>query len=70
MDKAERVERLLPNGRGVWIQIEHGASDFPIPGLTDTEGVIRSLDAAGVYGIVVQKGVGNHYNHPCEGTST
>ena len=70
MDKAERLERLLPNGRGVWIPIDHGASDFPIPGLTDTEGVIKSLVAAGVDGIVAQKGVVNHYNHLCEGTST
>ena len=47
MDKATRMAKLLPRGRGVWIPIDHGASDYPIPGLTDTEGVIRSLIAAG-----------------------
>jgi DhnA family fructose-bisphosphate aldolase class Ia len=48
MDKAQRLEKLLPQGRGVWIPIDHGASDFPIPGLSDTEAVIRSLVNAGV----------------------
>ena len=61
MNKADRLNKLLPNGRGVWIPIDHGASDFPIPGLTDTEGVIKSLVAAGVDGILAQKGVVSHY---------
>lgn len=70
MDKAARMAKLLPQGRGVWIPIDHGASDFPTPGLTDTEAVIRSLIAAGVDGIVAQKGLVSHYHHLCEGTST
>jgi DhnA family fructose-bisphosphate aldolase class Ia len=70
MDKATRMAKLLPRGRGVWIPIDHGASDYPIPGLTDTEDVIRSLVAAGVDGIVAQKGVVDHYHHLCQGTST
>jgi len=70
MEKQERLEQLLPGGRGVWIPIDHGASDFPIPGLTDTEGVIKSLIAAGVDGIVAQKGLVSHYGHLCEGSST
>ena len=70
MDKADRLQKLLPNGRGVWIPIDHGASDFPIPGLKDTEGVIRSLVAAGVDGIIAQKGLVNHYHHLCDGSST
>jgi len=70
MNKADRLNQLLPSGRGVWIPIDHGASDFPIPGLTDTEGVIKSLVAAGVDGIVAQKGVVSHYQHLCEGSGT
>ena len=70
MDKAERLERLLPNGRGVWIPIDHGMSDYPTQGLEDTEGLIRDLVSAGVNAIVAQKGVVTHYSHLCEGTNT
>lgn len=70
MDKASRLDSLLPNGRGVWIPIDHGASDFPMDGLTDTEHVIRSLVRAGVDAIVAQKGLVGHYNHLCQGSST
>jgi DhnA family fructose-bisphosphate aldolase class Ia len=70
MDKASRLDSLLPNGRGVWIPIDHGASDFPVDGLTDTEHVIRSLVRAGVDAIVAQKGLVSHYSHLCQGSST
>ena len=52
MDKAERLEKLLPNGRGVWIPIDHGMSDYPTQGLEDTERLIRDLISAGVNAIV------------------
>ena len=70
MDKATRLESLLPNGRGVWIPIDHGASDFPVEGLTDTKNVICALVRAGVDAIVAQKGVVSHYSHLCEDSST
>ena len=70
MDKAQRLATLLPNGRGVWIPIDHGASEYPNPGLEDLEGLIQSLVAAGVNAIVAQKGVVSSYAHLCEGTST
>lgn len=70
MDKSQRLERLLPNGRGVWIPIDHGMSDYPTEGLEDTETLIRQLIAAGVNAIVAQKGVVSHYSHLCEGTNT
>ena len=70
MNKAQRLERLLPNGRGVWIPIDHGMSDYPSTGLKDTEGLIRELTSAGVNAIVAQKGVVSHYSHLCEGTDT
>ena len=70
MNKAQRLERLLPNGRGVWIPIDHGMSDYPSAGLEDTEGLIRELASAGVNAIVAQKGVVSHYSHLCEGTNT
>lgn len=70
MDKAQRLAALLPNGRGVWIPIDHGASDYPNPGLEDVEGLILSLIDAGVNAIVAQKGLVTKYAHLCEGTST
>ena len=70
MDKAARLNSLLPNGRGVWIPIDHGASDFPVEGLIDTEHVINALVRAGVDAIVAQKGVVSHYSHLCEGSTT
>ena len=70
MDKAERLATLLPDGRGVWIPIDHGASGYPNPGLEDLEGLIQSLIDAGVDAIVAQKGVVSKYAHLCDGTST
>ena len=43
MDKASRLEKILPNGKGLWIPIDHGLSDYPNPGLEDTEALIREL---------------------------
>jgi DhnA family fructose-bisphosphate aldolase class Ia len=70
MDKAARLAAMLPNGRGVWIPIDHGASDFPNPGLEHLDELIPQLIRAGVDVILAQKGVVNHYAHLCEGTST
>lgn len=70
MDKATRLESLLPGGRGVWIPIDHGASDYPIDGLQDLEQTISALVRAGVDAIVAQKGVVSAYAPLCEGTKT
>ena len=56
MDKGERLSRLLPNRRGVWIPIDHGASDYPTPGLENLEALIQTLIDAKVDAIVAQKG--------------
>ena len=34
MDKSDRLNRLLPNQRGVWIPIDHGASVWGVEGAT------------------------------------
>ncbi len=70
MDKGERLSRLLPNRRGVWIPIDHGASDYPTPGLENLEVLIQSLIDAKVDAIVAHKGLVSAYGHLCEGTST
>ena len=64
MDKAERLRQLLPNQRGVWIPIDHGASDYPSPGLESLDVLISALVDAGVDAIVAQKGVVSAYSHP------
>lgn len=68
--KTSRLEQLLPGGKGVWIPIDHGASDFPCPGLEDLEQTIRGLVEAGVNAIVAQKGVVDRYHELCKGTNT
>jgi DhnA family fructose-bisphosphate aldolase class Ia len=70
MDKAERLKALLPGGKGVWIPIDHGASDFPNAGLDDLEGLIKKLVRAEVDVILAQKGVVSRYAHLCQGTKT
>lgn len=70
MDKGERLKALLPGGKGVWIPIDHGASDFPNAGLEDLEGLINKLVRAEVDVILAQKGVVSRYAHLCQGTKT
>jgi len=61
------VNSLLPNGRGVWIPIDHGVSDFPVEGLENLEELISKLVEGGVDAIVAQKGVVSHYGHLHQG---
>ena len=58
----ERLERLLPGGKGVWIPMDHGASSFPVDGLTDTEFVVDSVIGGGADAIVLQKGLLSHHH--------
>ena len=51
----ERLERILPGGKGVWIPMDHGASGFPVDGLTDTEFVIDSVIRGGADAIVFRR---------------
>ena len=57
---AERLERLLPNGRGIWIPMDHGLSGYPEDGLDRMDEVIDSIIAGGADAIVCQKGVVSH----------
>ena len=51
---------LLPNGKGVWIPIDHGVSDFPVKGLENLSELIPKISHADA--IVAQKGVVSHYS--------
>ena len=54
------LEALLPGGRGVWVPIDHGASDWPVPGLQDIDGLVAALSEGGADAIVAQKGLISH----------
>lgn len=56
----ERLSRLLPGGRGVWIPMDHGISEYPEKGLERMDEVIDSCIGAGADAIVLQKGVLSH----------
>ena len=56
-DLANRLERLLPNGRGVWIPMDHGLSGYPEKGLDRMDSVIDSVINARADAIVCHKGV-------------
>jgi len=52
-----RLKRLLPTGRGVWVPIDHGASDWPVDGLQDISSLVDNLTKGrGVDAIVCQRG--------------
>ena len=48
---------MLPNGRGVWVPIDHGLSDFPLTGLTPVNLLLQRLAEGGADAIVAQKGL-------------
>ncbi len=64
------MEQLLPNGKGVWVPIDHGASEYPQDGLVNLKETIQALINAGVNAIVAQKGVVSAFSSLCEGTAT
>ena len=54
------TDSLLPNGKGVWIPIDHGVSDYPVEGLEDLDYLIAEISHADA--IVAQKGVVSRYS--------
>ena len=64
------MAKILPNGKGVWVPIDHGVTDFPCAGLENIEATITAIIAGGANVIVAHKGVVDKYSHLCEGTAT
>ena len=54
------INDLLPNGKGVWVPIDHGVSDYPVEGLTDIDGIIANLSSADA--IIAHKGIVTRYS--------
>ena len=69
-NKYQIMSKILPKGKGVWVPIDHGVSDFPIDGLVDVEDTITNLVSAGVNVIIAHKGIVEKYNHLCKGSNT
>ena len=56
------LENLLPGGKGVWIPIDHGVSDYPVKGIDNLQKIITLLAGAGADAIVAHKGVISKYS--------
>ena len=56
----DSLSRILPDGRGVWIPMDHGLSGYPETGLNQMDYVIDSVIEGGADAIVLQKGVLSH----------
>ena len=57
---SDRLDRILPGGKGVWIPMDHGASSFPVRGLEDTDSAVDAVISGGADAIVMQKGLLSH----------
>ncbi|RJU87821.1 MAG: fructose-bisphosphate aldolase, partial [Candidatus Poseidoniales archaeon] len=53
---ANRLETLLPGGRGVWVPMDHSASSFPENGLMDADSAVDAAIEGGADAIVLHKG--------------
>tara|TARA_X000001036_G_scaffold55321_1_gene44943 strand:- start:131 stop:928 length:798 start_codon:yes stop_codon:yes gene_type:complete len=70
MGKQDILDKVLPNGKGVWVPIDHGVTDFPCEGLANIKQTILDLIAREVDVIVAHKGVVDRYSNLCKGTNT
>jgi len=61
MGKEERLEKILPNGKGLVIPIDHAVSSFPEKGLENLTELMPLISSANA--IIAHKGVVSSYNH-------
>ena len=59
---AQRLQRLLPKGKAIWIPIDHGVSSWPVLGLGDIGELISDLKSGGVDAIIAHKGIVSAHN--------
>ena len=50
----ERLARLLPDGRGVWIPMDHGISSYPEKALKRMDEVVDACIEGGADALVLQ----------------
>ena len=58
---AQRLKKLLPGGKAVWIPVDHGASGYPVSGLKNMAELYSQLSPV-VDAVVAQKGVVSYYS--------
>ncbi len=56
-------DSILPEGRGVWVPIDHGVSDYPAKGLENLEETIAAVVRGGADAIIAHKGVISAFGH-------
>ncbi len=56
----DRLTKILPNGRGVWIPMDHGISAYPEKGLESMDEVVSSCISGGADAIILQKGASSY----------
>ena len=57
----DRLAKILPNGRGVWIPMDHGISAYPEKGRENRNHVVSSCISGGADAIILQKGALSHF---------
>ena len=57
----DRLARILPGGKGVWIPMDHGASNYPEQGLQDMDSVVQRVISGGADAIILHKGALTHH---------
>ena len=57
----DRLARILPGGKGVWVPMDHGASSYPEAGLEDMDSVVETVISGGADAIVLHKGALSHH---------
>lgn len=55
-----RLQHILPNGRGLWVPMDHGLSYYPEAGLDQMDEVIDAVIDGGADAVILQKGVLTH----------
>jgi DhnA family fructose-bisphosphate aldolase class Ia len=61
MGKEERMTQLLPNGKAMFVPIDHAVSSYPEKGLENLSELIPLLSSANA--IIAHKGVVSHYKN-------
>ena len=57
----DRLARILPDGRGVWIPMDHGISGYPEQGLENMDSIVDAVISGGADAIVLHKGALSHH---------
>ena len=57
----DRLARILPGGKGVWVPMDHGISGYPEAGLESMDSLVEAVISGGADAIVLHKGALSHH---------